>query len=758
MPKKTTAPAPQKTRKRSLEATGFYSDASRDGMLYAVLVRSPAATGKVKSVTIPVLPDGYYLFTADSIPGNKKITVNGQQWKVFGYDNVLFRGEALGLLCGPDENKVLELLEDVSVNFDIESLESALQKAMKHQKRPVVKLDKDDSDISSFVSEINELPSLDTVLDNRRVEQNIEETVAVREIKTGMFLKKSPAQADKKLFENTKDFVSSQSWNLSFLPPLWKETCGSFCWKEGKYLHISAPTRWVKLLMQTVADTLGISPEYVIVHKTKVSGVFSKGMWRTSVLASQVALASYITGKPVKLVLTQEEQDSYMAPGVVTSVSYKTAVNSDGVINGVSAYIDIDVGCFNPFAQEITDRMALVACNYYHPKNIHIVAKAHTSKNPPTSICIRGIDSQVFFAIENQMQIITEQAKLLPEELRLINFGKDKGTAPFNFDSSNAMDTFRQAVQISDFNRKYYSFSMDAIDRVQENSNPFFALPLRGIGIASAFNVSEYYGTTCFPSDDKVEITLMQNEHLKIHTINPSQGIQEIWKTTAAEILNIKKDNVTIDSEYEFEELPDSPEDTHNTISTINELIKKACADIQKKRFHQPLPITVKKSAGASAGKSWDKEAFKGNPFGPASFATAVVEVELDTYTYNERIKGIWLVIDCGELFDKAAALKAIRLEIQQQLEMLVRGKSIPCENISISFIQSKNKAGQIGELVRNTLPAAFSSALSLALATQLTKLPCTERQLFELIKQRETRTEKEVQQNNLEKGEKEKE
>ena len=89
---------------------------------------------------------------------------------------------------------------------------------------------------------------------------------------------------------------------------------------------------------------------------------------------------------------------------------------------------------------------------------------------------------------------------------------------------------------------------------------------------------------------------------------------------------------------------------------------------------------------------------------------------------------------------------------------MLVRGKSIPCENISISFIQSKNKAGQIGELVRNTLPAAFSSALSLALATQLTRLPCTERQLFELIKQRETRTEKEVQQNNPEKGDKEKE
>ena len=750
MPKKSLAPEQElpKTRKRSLEATGFYSDASRDGMLFGVLVRSPAATGKVKNVTIPELPEGYYLFTADDIPGNKKAEINNQSWKIFGYDNVSYSGEALGILCGPDENKVLELLENVSVNFDIESLESALKKAMKHQKRPVVKLNESDTDISSFVSEINELPSLDTVLDNRRVEQNIKETVATREIKSGIFEKKSIAQAEKKLFENKDDYISEETWKMNFLPPLWKETCGSFCWKEGKYLHISAPTRWTTHLMQTVASTLGIPIEDIIVHKTKTSGVFSKGLWRTSILAAQVALASFLTSKPVKLILTQQEQDSFMAPGVKTQIKYKTSVSKDGIIKGISALIDIDVGCFNPFAQEITDRMSIVACNYYRPQNIHIVAKAHTSKNPPTSICLRGIDSQVFFAIENHIQKIAEQTNILPQELRRINLNRKTTDFPFEFDSENAMETFTKAIEISDFNRKYASFNMDALDRVQENSNPFFALPLRGIGIATAFNVSDYYGTTSFSSDDKIEVTLSANEHVTIHAIYPSSGVQEIWKKTAADILNIKKENITIDSEFEIDELVDTPEDAHNTITSINELIKKACNDIQKKRFHQALPITVKKSSSATLKKCWDKEAFKGTPFGPASYATAVVEVELDTYTYNERIKGIWLVIDCGELFDKSAALRAIRLEIQQELEMLVRGKTVPCDNITINFIQTKNQSGQIGELVRNTLPAAFSSALSLALATQLTRIPCTEKQLFELIKQRETITEKQPEVN----------
>ena len=155
MPKKEQKETKEQTvkqRKRSMEATGFYSDASREGTLFAVLVRSPAATGKIKGVTIPELPEGYYLFTAQDIPGNKKVTVNNQEWKILGYDDVAYSGEPVGILCGPDENKVLELLENVSVNFDIDSLESALKKAMKHHRRPVVNLNKT-SDISSFVSE-----------------------------------------------------------------------------------------------------------------------------------------------------------------------------------------------------------------------------------------------------------------------------------------------------------------------------------------------------------------------------------------------------------------------------------------------------------------------------------------------------------------------------------------------------------------------------------------------------------------------------
>ena len=111
--------------------------------------------------------------------------------------------------------------------------------------------------------------------------------------------------------------------------------------------------------------------------------------------------------------------------------------------------------------------------------------------------------------------------------------------------------------------------------------------------------------------------------------------------------------------------------------------------------------------------------------------------MELDTYTYSEKIKGIWVTMDCGELFDEAAARRTLKLEIQQELNMLVKGKTVPCDAINISFIQSSNRSGQVGGLIHNSLPAAFSSALSLALTTQLTELPCTEDLLFQLIRDR---------------------
>ena len=729
-----------KKQLRSLEATGFYSDAGKEGCLYAALVRSPAPSGKIKSITAPDLPEGFFLYTSRDIPEAKTLTANKTVTKIFGYGNVSYSGEPVGIIFGPDEEQVYKLLNAVNITFDVENLESALNNVINKQTD-------DASNFKEFVEQINEMPSLDAVIDKSHVEDNTDVIVASREIKYGLYEKLELAQADTKLFEHA-DFTSTDTWKEKLLTPKWQETEGAFAYTEGDKIHVFAPTRWISFTQKSVASALGISEEQVFIHKTKTAGIYPSGLARTTQLAVQIAVASWLAKKPVKLVLSQFEQENYMIPGVITEITYRTALDKDGHFTALKILIDIDIGCSNPFAQEITDRIAIAATSYYKPENLYVSAKAHTSKNPPTSISMQIIESQAFFAIENEIQKISNQSKIFPDELRLINTQteeekpKTKTRAkskvfPVSIPTGDIQSVIQTALKQSDFNRKYASFHMEAIDRAEKDSKPFFALPLRGIGVATAYIPSGYYGQSGFTNDTKLEVTLSADEKLVIHTIKPSDVIQDIWKNTASEILQIPKQNIQINSDFSYDQLPEQPEDSYSSISIMNELVKKCCTDIQKKRFHQPLPLTAKRSGALTQKAKWDKDKFSGTPYYTTSFITTVVEVELDTYTYNEKIKGIWVTVDCGELFDEAAALRTIRLEIQQELTMLVKGKTVSCDAININFIKSDNRSGQVGGLIHNSLPAAFSSALSLALTTQITEIPCTEDLLFQLIRDR---------------------
>ena len=712
---------------RSLEASGFYSDAEKEGCLYAALVRSPAPAGKIKSISAPDLPEGYTLYTSKELPGAKAITANKTIIKIFGYGNVSYSGEPVGILFGPDEEKVYKLLDTVNITFDVESLESALHNVINNQEET--------ANFKEFVEQINEMPSLDTVIDKSHIEENTNVIVATREIKYGLYKKQSIAQADMKLFENAA-FSSTDTWKEKLLTPKWQETEGAFAYTEGEKIHVFVPTRWTGFTQKSVAQVLNISEEEVFIHKTKSAGIYPAGLARTTQLAVQVASAAWLSKKPVKLVLSQFEQENYMVPGVLTEITYRSAVNEAGRLTALKILIDIDIGSSNPFAQEITDRIAIAAASYYKPENLYIHAQAHTSKNPPTSISMQIIESQAFFAIENEIQKISNLSKIFPDELRILNTVSKKAF-PITITTGDIQGVIQQTLKNSDFNRKYASFHMEAIDRAEKDSKPFFALPLRGIGLATAYIPSGYYGQTSFSNDSKLEVTLSADEKIEIHAIKPSEVIQDIWKKSASEILQIPKQNILINSDFPYDQIPEQPEDSYCSISIMNELVKKCCNDIQKKRFHQPLPISSKRGAGTTAKSKWDKEKFSGTPFYTTSFIATVVEVELDTYTYNEKIKGIWITVDCGELFDEAAALRTIKLEIQQELTMLVKGKTVPCDAINISFIQSSNRSGQVGGLIHNSLPAAFSSALSLALTTQLTEIPCTEDLLFQLIRDR---------------------
>ena len=253
----------EKKLKRSLDTSSFYSDITKEGTLYAALVRSPSPSGKLQDIRIADLPEGYALYTAKDIPGATTMVINKSALKIFGFDSISYTGEPIGILIGPDEEVISSLLDEVTVNFDVENLESALHNVMNNsQKTP--------DDFTDFVDQINDMPSLDAVIDKTLVEEETNVTVATREVKYGLYETKSVEEADKELFENA-EFTSTDTWKSRISSPKWQETEGAFCYLEGSSLHVYTPTRWISFTQKSIADSLGIEYENVFIHKTKAS-------------------------------------------------------------------------------------------------------------------------------------------------------------------------------------------------------------------------------------------------------------------------------------------------------------------------------------------------------------------------------------------------------------------------------------------------------------------------------------------------------
>ena len=69
-PKKTLR---KRSRRHSYLSKNFFIDCIKDDMLYAALVRSPEAGGKITNINFSDLPEGYCFFSARDIPGKNFI-------------------------------------------------------------------------------------------------------------------------------------------------------------------------------------------------------------------------------------------------------------------------------------------------------------------------------------------------------------------------------------------------------------------------------------------------------------------------------------------------------------------------------------------------------------------------------------------------------------------------------------------------------------------------------------------------------------
>ncbi|MDY5885726.1 MAG: xanthine dehydrogenase family protein [Treponema sp.] len=658
----------------------YFSDLTSANMIYTKIVRSPITKGRIKSLTLEDIPKGYFLFTAADFGEENYVETLDIQTEILASSEIYYKGQPIALLAGPVFTDLLDLEKNIKMEFE--------------------------KDPASKIKE-KEYPYAQRFIRNGKAQKPEEFT---------------------KLFSK-KNYDIKGTWTSVLNAPSCNEANGAFCTFDKNILTISTPTQWPKHLQENIKRIFNLKTEEVFIRKTISSGPHTNTIWQNTVIAVMASLVAIKTGKTAQLVLSREEHFEYLIKKSPISIKIRSAVKKDGIIEAVQVLIELDSGYHNPFAAEILDRLVIAANNIYSVRNIEIIAKAYESYTPPVSFNIECIDSQAFFAIENQMQKICNVTGFLPDELRMKNFER-KFSLPFTFTNEKVREAFSAIEKMYDVNRKFISYRMESKNRKIDIKN-LHNFPLRGIGVACGFNGIGYFGSNIFACNQKMEATLESDGTLEIHALQPSASTLEVWKNTAAQILEIDPKQIKLNSIFDINEDLSVPENVYANVSVMTYLLKKCCQDIQSKRFRKPLPITSTKGFTSAQKKVWNKEKFSGSPFFLSSFGAVVLELEINPYTYKIYIKNVKAVLNAGKIGIPKIAENSVKLSIQHALTELVVDENLHCDQISVSFVQSDNDPTQIDGLISRILPAAFTSALSQATGHEINTIPVKPQHFF---------------------------
>ncbi len=226
-------------------------------------------------------------------------------------------------------------------------------------------------------------------------------------------------------FVETRTF-STQRIEHAFLEP---ESClavpalqGDGAWDMGHGAHVIevfSQGQGVFDDRRQIASILGVPAEQVRVTLVSNGGAF--GGKEDLSIQGQVALMTWLTGRPVKATLTREESIRLHPKRHPITMTYTVGCDADGHLTAVRARMVGDKGAFASVGTKVLERAAGHACGPYKVANVDVEALAVYTNNLPCG-AMRGFGAnQASFAIDGMLDLLAERAGIDGWEIRWRN-------------------------------------------------------------------------------------------------------------------------------------------------------------------------------------------------------------------------------------------------------------------------------------------------------------------------------------------------
>jgi CO/xanthine dehydrogenase Mo-binding subunit len=385
---------------------------------------------------------------------------------------------------------------------------------------------------------------------------------------------------------------------------------------------------------------LGLPAEKVRIVQTETGGGFGGKEEYPSMIAGHAALLARKSGRPVKLVYERVEDmiaTTKRHPGVIR---LRTGVSRDGHLTAMDIDVVFDGGAYSTLSAVVLSRGLIHASGPYRCDHIRIRGRVTMTNTPPNG-AFRGFGApQTQFAMEVHLDRIAQQLGLDPVRIREINAlrrGDTTATGQRLGADTSALRVLREAVKRSDYRRR-----RRAISKTARGGDG----PRHGIGLSLFFHGSGFTGAGEVRLASRASLALTERGvRILAASTEIGQGTRTMHAQIVADTLGIPYDAVDV-SPADTAAVPDSGPTVASRTCMIVGRILQGCAEEMKKRlgrmtpaqyFRRHGPLVITREYDRPAEMQWDDRTYRGDAYGAFGWACDVVEVAIDSDTWEIR-------------------------------------------------------------------------------------------------------------------------
>ncbi len=537
----------------------FADDMSKKDYLYAKILHSPIAHGKIVSIdkSKALALDGIEIILTHEDFTPHYFTTAGQGYpepsprdtSMFN-KTMRFVGDRVAVVAGESLEVVEEAL--ALINVEYEELPTIFDMGDSIDNDTVIHPGKDGF---SFLHDAS-----------RNIAANISEELG--DVQKGF---------------NDSDYVFEGTYFTPYAQQCSIEPHITLTWlDENDRLIIRTATQVPYHVRRVVAEILDIPVRKIRVIKPRIGGGFGG---KQEILNEEVCSAVTLnTGKPCRLEYTREEEFYAARSRHPQKVTYKIGLNKDLMMQSIDMEILQNCGGYGPHALTVMSVSASKTLALYRAPNVRIQANAVYTNLPPAG-AYRGYGApQGYFALESLMDEIAEQLNVDPIELRKKNYFREGEDVPIAKVLGEGREGFPVILQ---------SNGIDAcIDRGRElidwdtlKNEKKSGIFRRGVGMATVAQASGIAGI------DMGSVFIKMNEdgsfNLNMGATDLGTGSDTALAQIAAEVLDVPVDKMIVISS----DTDTTPFDTgayaSSTTYVTGAAVKKAAEDVLSQILEQ---------------------------------------------------------------------------------------------------------------------------------------------------------------------------